>query len=97
MILALLITTAQAAEVSVKVVDSATGAPISQAFLQCDADSTQTVITNAKGQATLPCPKGSHVVSVFHDTYGKKQIPLEIGRDSTSMRLRLDAPSFMIR
>lgn len=96
MILALIIATAQAAEVSIKVVDSATGAPISQAFLQCDADSTQTVITNAKGQATLPCSKGNHVVSVFHDTYGKKQIPLEIEGDNASMRIRLEAPSFMI-
>ena len=44
----------------------------------------------------MPCPKGEHTVYVFHDTYGKKQIPLEVEDESTSMRIRLESPSVMI-
>ena len=84
MLLALIISSVQAANVSVKVVDASTGAPISNVFVQCNENIEETVVTDKYGRALLFCPMGEHTVSVFHDVYGKKQIPLHIDTDDSS-------------
>ena len=100
MLILLLTQTLLAAPVTVTVVDSTTGKKLSNAIIDCtksSKNSTSPVTTTEEGKATIDCQTGSNQVTVFHDEYGKKQVPVTIENPTgLSMRIRLESPSFMI-
>ncbi len=99
MLIFLVLTSVQAAPVTVTVVDSTTGKRIDNARVSCASTTVvkNTVQTQSKGVATVECPSGVQTIEVFHDDYGRKKVPITIeNSDSVSMRIRLEPPSFLV-
>ena len=90
---------AQATTIDLTLVDSTTGALISDASAKClpseEGDQTKGR-RSLDGILRIECVEGKREIEIFHDFYGKSSFPFEIEGDKMQVRLRISSPAELV-